>query len=376
MGKRVKFIVLIAMAMALLVGCMPEELRNEIKQKEREAKACMEDFLEDEFEDYKIVEYGLITSGNVIEGWDISSITIFEVKIDGHEYCFAYDLDDDSYWSNYYYDEIVDDLEDELSEYGILEYADSCEVNVGKHISNPNVNLLLHEDEDVEDVIDRIQDGEDEYFTECYFYFSNERDFNPEDVALEYIYEDFSNMHIVLYNTDGDGKDLINITDTLDYKDSTYDENEIYVKYSHSKFVYVDGMYFSYDDNYYDIEISSIDYDENDPERTTFVGTEFKRWGPAYSIEVEQITETDNTEEKYDYVSEEGFTVNVTYSNFHRLEMYFTQGKYEDKYLYDSYSQRMEDIYIYSNKSYSTDHIWLKDMDGFSIILAMYEERN
>ena len=183
-------------------------------------------------------------------------------------------------------------------------------------------------------------------------------------------------MHIVLYNTDGDGKDLINITDTLDYKDSTYDENEIYVKYSHSKFVYVDGMYFSYDDNYYDIEISSIDYDENDPERTTFVGTEFKRWGPAYSIEVEQITETDNTEEKYDYVSEEGFTVNVTYSNFHRLEMYFTQGKYEEKYLYDSYSQRMEDIYIYSNKSYSTDHIWLKDMDGFSIILAMYEERN
>lgn len=376
MNKRAKLILVITMAMVLLAGCMPKELRNEIKQKEHEAKSCMEDFLEDEFEEYKILSYEQITSGNAIEGWNISSITIFEVKIDGDEYCFAYDSDDDSYWSNYYYDEIVDDLEDELSEYGILEYADSCEINVGKHISNPNVNLLLHKDEDLADVIDRIQDGDDEYFTECFFYFSNEKDFNPKDVALEYIYEDFSNMHLVLYNTDGAGKDLINITDTLDYRDSSNDESRINVTYSHNKIVCINGMYFSYDDNYLDINISSTDFDENDPDRITHTGKRFRRWGDAFRIEVEQIAKTDEIKEKYNYDNESGFTVNVTYEDFYRFNMYFKHGEYEDKYYYTSSNLKMEYIYEYGEGEYYRGYLQLKDIDEDSFVFAMYEERN
>ena len=376
MGKRVKFIVLIAMIMTVFVGCMPEELRREVKQKEQEARVNMEKFLKDEFGKFKIIGYELITGGNVIEGWDISSVTIFEVKIDGDNYFFAYDCDDDSYWSNYYYDEIVADLEDELSEYGILEYADSCEIAVGKHISNPNVNLLLHEDEDVKDVIDRIQDGEDEYFTECFFYFSNERNFNPTDVAMECVYEDFSNMHIVLYNTDGYGKDIINITDTLDYRDSSYEENKINVTYSHDKFIYIGGMYFSYDDNYLDVNISLTDFDENDPDRTTYPDTKFRRWGEAFRVEIEQIAETEELENKYSYESENGFTVSVTYEYFQRFDMYFQQGKYTDKYMYNSYSQRMEDIYEYSGRNYSTDYLWFRDIGEARFVLAMYEGRD
>lgn len=375
MNKRVKFVVLIATVMAMLIGCMPEELREEVKQKEREAKAYMEDFLEDEFGDYKILSYELITGGNVIEGWDISSITIFEVKIDGDEYMFAYDCDDDSYWSNYYYEEIVEDLENELSEYGILENADSSKINVGKHILNPDVYLLLHEDEDLDDVIDRIQDGKEEYYTECYFYFNNEKDFNPTDIALEYIYEDFSDMHLVLYNTDGEGKDTVNITDTLEYRDSSYEENEIRITYSHNKFIYLNGMYFSYDDNYLDVDISSTDFDEDDPDRVTYVDTEFNRWGEAFRVEIEQIAETEEVEEKYSYVSEYGFTVDVTYECFQRFQIYYEHGKYTDKYMYNSCSQRMENIYEYGAGDYYIEHLWFREVGEVDFVLAMYAER-
>ena len=80
------------MIATILSGCLSEKEREEVKALERAAKEKMEAFLEDEFEDYKILEYEQYVDLGFLESNYISDITEFSVKIDGEKYVFAYCL--------------------------------------------------------------------------------------------------------------------------------------------------------------------------------------------------------------------------------------------------------------------------------------------
>ena len=364
------------MIATILSGCLSEKEREEVKALERAAKEKMEAFLEDEFEDYKILEYEQYVDLGFLESNYISDITEFSVKIDGEKYVFAYCADSDTYWSNYYFDEIFDDLKDKLSNYEILNEAYNYEINIyGNEIRVLEEKLFLHEDKNVDDVIDRMKNS-DAYNMKCSYYFNNKSNFNPTDLGLDCIYNDFSNLKLDLYNTEKDIYDPAYVLDRVTYEDSDRNGYRINVEYSHKKLVFESGRYFSYDDNFYDVNITYIEYDENDPERTNYPETKFKRWGEAYKIKIEKVADIDIKMVETSFVNESGIEVKVVYEDYQYLNMYFAKDMYENKYLYNSYSKRMENIYSYGEGIYADNKFLLRDMDNYSFIIALYEKVN
>lgn len=377
MNKRMKKHILLPLSLIMAIsisGCMPKELREEVASLEAEAKDKMDDFLDKEFSDYKITEVEQIVSGNAIEGWDISQDTRFEVKIDGDNYVFVYSASDDTYWSNYYYGEIIEDFKDMLDEYDALEDADSCELNIGMKVSGPNVYVLLHEDKDLESVIEREEDGECYYESEAFYYYSNERDFCPKELELDSIYEDISNLHLVLYNTDGDGRDRDNIIDTIECNDYHYDEDEIYITYYHNKWVEIGEMKFSYNDNYYDVEITPIDYDNDDPPRKYYTEVDFKYNDEAYAIEADRVGDIELDRGNYNesYINENDVTVHITESNINVFSMYYDE-EYEGLYVYVSSEESMN--LMNGSDSYNYESIRFNEEGFTKDVFAIYEKR-
>lgn len=373
MKKQILCVVSLLVVM-LLTGCMSESVREEVESLEAEAKNKMEDFLDEEFSDYKIKEVEHIVSGNFIEGWDISQNTRFEVKIDGDNYVFVYRASDDTYWSNYYYDEIIEDFKDMLDEYDALEDADSCELSIGMQVSSPDVYVLLHEDENLESVIEREKNGECFYQSEAFYYYSNERNFCPEELRLDSIYEKMSNLHLVLYNTDGEGKDNENMLDTIECNDYHYDEDEIYITYTHNKWVEVDGMKFSYNDHYYDVEITPIDYDTDDPPRKYYTDVDFKYTDEAYSIKADRVgdIELDRGDYKESYINENDVTVHITEYSVNNFYMYYGK-EYEGLYVYVASEESMNQMN--GNDNYNYESIRFNEEGYTKDVFAIYKEK-
>lgn len=362
------------MIATILSGCLSEKEKEEVKALERAAKEKMETFLEDEFGDYKILECEQFVTIGFLDGNYISGITEFVVKIDDEKYNFAYNANSDTYWSDYYFDEIFDDIEDEVSNYEILNEAYNHEVNIyGNSVRVLEKKLLLHEDKNIDDVMERMQSS-DEYLMECCFYFNNKNNFTPTNLGLDCIYNEYPNMKLILYNTAGGFYDPAYVLDKVIYKNSDYDDYHISVEYSHGKLVSVGGNYFKYDDNFYDVKITSIKYNVNDPERTNFPGVDFKREGAAYKIEFEKLVEVDLAENETSFINEDGIEVKVVYEDYFNLYMYLNKGEYENKYFYNSYTKKMDNIYPYDEGSYCEENFWLRDMASDNFIIAIYEE--
>ena len=362
------------MIATILSGCLNEEERKEVKSLERAAKKKMEAFLKDEFGEYKILEYEQYVEIGFLENNYISDITEFSVKIDGEKYVFAYCADSDTYWSDYYYDEVFAELEDELSDYGILgeAYNHSIKIN-GDNVWRLEENLILYEDKTLDDIKEENKKNRT-YLIECCYYFDNKDNFNPTDLGLDCVYDDFLNVRLKLFNTAGDYYDPAYVLDKVEYEESDYDEYYIYVGYSHRKLVSVNGRYFSYDDNFYDVNITPIDYDVDDPERTTFPGVDFKRMGDAYEIEVEQLVEIESTQTKSSFINENGIEVKVTYDDYLDLSIYLESDIYENKYIYNSHTEKMDNIYRYGDGSYSEKSFVIRDMYNESFVVALYEK--
>lgn len=361
------------MIATILSGCLSEREREEVNALEREAKEKMEAFLGEEFGNYKILEYEQYVELGILGDNYISDITEFSVKIDGKKYTFAYCADSDTYWSNYYYDDIFDDLIAKLTNYEILNEAYSHEVKIyGNEIRVLEENLLLHEDENVDDVMDRMHRS-DAYSMECSYYFNNKRNFNPTDLGLDCIYADFPYMDLDLYNTAGNVYDPAYVLDTVQYEKVDRDECYISVKYSHSKIASVDGKYYRYDDNFFDVNITPVEYNINNPERTTYSEVNFRREGAAYKIEVEKLADIDFTKIETSFINENGIEVKVIYEDYLNMYMYFEKDQYEDMYLYNSFTKKMDNFIAFEVGSYFEENFEIMYVDEYSFIVALYK---
>lgn len=357
----------------LLTGCVSQELREQAKQYKKEGEVKLKAFLEDEFDTFTIdnVEQAII--GNTGTGYQVSAYTTCTVEINGQSYFFAYNRETDTYWSNYYYDEVIDGLEVKLAEYGILGNAESCSLEIGILVEDVDARLLLHEDKNVDDVLECKNTGEYDYSIWAYYYFSNESNFEPKQINLDSLFEEISDIYINLRNTDGKGKEKYNIKDEIVYNANDYDGKEVQVAYYHNKIVKVNGVYFLYNDNYYNVEVSETEYDIEDPNRTLYENKDLKYTEEAYLVKATRIGDKPIKNGTYDecYVNDNGTKIEYDERQTNVVFVYYeTPEKYEGLYAYQS---KMQEMLRITHNSYPT--IELEEKGTTETVLAIYKEK-
>lgn len=338
--------------MFLLTACgMSLAEKKEAKELESVAKKELKFFLKEEFDNFKIKETEQLVSENEMEGFDISDITQFVVEIDDEDYVFAYDAETKKIWSNYHYAKIIQDVESKLNESDVLEQAERCEIQISMSFS-PDVELVLHEDDTWEDVLNRINSDRDVYLIEAFYYYTDQKDFQTFCYQLDKIYEDISCLKINMYNTNEEYKEnggLHNVMDSIECQDKyTTDEEgqeEIYITYMHNKRVKIDNLLFVYNDHFYDIDITSIEYDENDPPITYYYyqQVDFVCTGQAYEIKGKFISDKERYNSSYTetYVNANEVVVYITEDKINQFAIYYPCEDFENQYLYQSTSQHM-----------------------------------
>lgn len=372
MKKKIFFAVLLTVVL-LLTGCVPSEVKEEAKQYKKEGVAKIKAYLNDRFEDYVITESEQAILGDLYSEWEISPITTCKVEIGDKNYVFAYDRNDDTYWSDYYYADVVAGFEKMFAEYGNLKDADSCEFKIGRHIEDTDYYLLLHEDETFEDVFTRKQDGDDNYFVECSYYFSNESNFVPSEVKVDKIYDDISDLRIYLHNTDGKGKENYNILDTIQYEDGEFNGRNITIHYAHREIVKINEMYFAYDDNYYDVEISETEYDNDTPESSEYKGVKFINTGEAYLVKATRVNDKAFNNSNYyeSYVNDSGITIHYYEDDVDKVLMYCPDCKDDGLFAYDSFNKDMH--YMFESKHFNYASMTLRYTGYTEGVLAIYK---
>ena len=373
MKKKVFLAIVSIMVVFLLTGCISWELKNEAKQYKKEGEAKLKAFLEEEFNEYTLNDVEQAITGNGGIGYRVSPFTTCTVTIDEKSYFFAYDRESDTYWSDYYYDEVVEGLKNKFAEYGILGNADSSSFVIGRYVSNLEAYLLLYEDDNCDKFFECIQSGEYNYEVKCEYYFSNESNFTPAEVNLDFIQQEIGNLYMALYNTDGNGTEKYNITDEIFYNAKDYDGEKMCISYCHYKIEKVNGLYFLYNDNYYDVEVAETEYKGKPENNDRYKDKKFEYTGEAYSIKATRLGDKDieNSDYTDNYVNEFGVNIEYIDNGVDRVFVFYENAeKYEGLYAYDALSQDMEQI---TSSSYLS--VVLEETGTTDTVWAVFEEK-
>ena len=309
------------------------------------AKEKMEAFLEEEFDDFRIKDYRQKVIGDMIEGYDIYPFTLFDIKIEGKMYNFVYEADEDRIWSDYYYEKVCKELENKLSNNEFLSNANQNEIVITCGGAS-DMKLLVHEDDNLEEVIRRLTKDNNPYLIEAYYFFENEENFNPYQYDLEKVCMELPYWDIYLYNISGEKND---ISDTLEcsVKDSVDEEGreEIYINYRHNKSVKIDNVIFSYNDLYYDLTILPIEYKDDDPIRDYYTQVDFRCPEQAYLVEYKLNKPIEENFMENSYVTRDNKIVYIEEVFLNALNLYYNGEDFENHYVYTASKQHMTELY-------------------------------
>lgn len=378
MKKRIIAIVLIIITIFSLSACMSKEQKAKVEEKEKIATELMKDFLDENYNGFKIKSVNQVVNGNVFQGYDITDITKFVIKNKNISYVLYYEKETGNVWSNENYEKIVNEIKDELKKTLPLNKAYESQIFIHPQIDD-SFKAVRFEDKSLKDIIKRQQDNPFEYKIDAYYYLLSENDFTPENLKLDSVFTNLTNLELTVFNSKvklepnalhnaNDYK--FNINDTIKIYDVNYqkDENkekEYIVDYRHYDTVKCDDMYFVYNGHYFDVSVNKVDGEDIDfTQSSTYPKTEFKRTNKAYEIESENKKEfLETLSHKYTYTNTFGTETNVRENNAGELIIYKKKSNDSMEFYYDSVEKRIEEFHftneyasqMFYSKSYGFD---------------------
>ena len=115
MKKRIIAIFLIIITIFSLSACMSKEQKAEVEEKEKIATEAIKEFLDENYNGFKIESVNQVVNGNALQGYDITDITKFIIKNKNTSYVLYYEKETGNVWSSENYEKIVSEIKNEVN---------------------------------------------------------------------------------------------------------------------------------------------------------------------------------------------------------------------------------------------------------------------
>lgn len=229
---------------------------SELNKAEENSRKKFEELFENDFDNYKINDVKQITD---VEGFgtNITDIAKCKVEIDGKQYLFFYDCHIDKFFSNFYYDQVVN----EIKQYYLGKTPENLPMNdliisLSNYHGFIDDNTIRYEDRTFADILNRnkIEDYS-LYDIRIDYYIEKSVDFSPKNYELEKLFEDNEDITIRVLKADKKYKTNKNeLFIQEEYEYSLYEGNVTIHKKVNEKVEY-NNIIFIYDKNLIDFEL-------------------------------------------------------------------------------------------------------------------------
>ena len=238
-----------------------------LNKAEKLSESKFEELFEKDFDDFEIKHVEQITDSAGF-GITITDIAKCEVEIDNKQYLFFYDCHTDKFFSDFYYEQVMDEIEQHYLEKTPKELPiEDMVIFLSSDYSFIDSKTIRYEDRTFADILKRNQiEDYSLYDIEINYYIEKSAKFSPQDYALENIFEENQDIAITVLKADKeyrtDKNDLF-VQEKYEYVLQENGDIAIYKKVN--KKVKYNNIIFIYDKNLIDCEILPLN--ENDIEQ-------------------------------------------------------------------------------------------------------------
>lgn len=229
---------------------------SELNKTEENSRKKFKELFENDFNNYKIKDVKQITD---VEGFgtNITDIAKCEVEIDGKQYLFFYDCHIDKFFSNFYYDQVVN----EIKQYYLEKTPENFPMNdliisLSNYHEFVDDNTIRYEDRTFADILNRNEiEDYSLYDIRIDYYIEKSADFSPKNYELEKLFEGNEDITITVLKADEEYKTNKNeLFVQEEYEYSLYEGNVTIHKKVNEKVEY-NNIIFIYDKNLIDFEL-------------------------------------------------------------------------------------------------------------------------
>lgn len=372
MGKRIITLILIITTIFSLSACMSKEKQEEVKKLEKEAMESIQEFLQENYSEYKIKDTEQIVEGNFLEGYDITNLTKFVIKKKDTSHTLLYNAKTKEVWSSENYNKVINEIKTELEKTQPLNTAYKSKI-VLNHQLTESYQVIKFEDKSLNDILEKQKVNPFEYQIEATYFFTNKENFAPENIELEPVFTNLINLTVNLFNSkekiEADNYKIyqepkFNMIDQIRIYDVNYQDNEqpkeYKAEYSHYFAKECNGMYFVYNNNYFNVEVEKVNGEDIDfTNSSTYPDIKFTRTGEAYRIESEEtVSYLEGLSASYHYDNVFGTKTTVKVENSSRLEIYRKKQNNKMDYYYDSKENRINEFHYTGVGDYASEYFY------------------
>jgi hypothetical protein len=374
-AKKIICLCLIFIIMISLTACLTPEQRSDAKMKAQAAELELEKFLESKYDKFKIKNSEQLILGNFLSGLTVSSITTFDVKVNGTWYKFAYDAQSDSVLCDINYADVLSELNKKLDEHDLLQKANYKDVAI--NVLGTDLNLLWYEDVSLDHVLKRAKEPSNTYQFVAKYRYIEKKNLDPENEHLDLIYDDIYPLSLTIVNNsadfDGINEDATMIDKVICDDHFAYADRDhvITIDHTHQRLMKLDHITFAYDDARYYLNVAGSDYFQQNPARIHDDGKYYIFTCRAYDLKFGKIQNADFTRQKQ-YINESGSTVKITNTSGEYLKLYFDKDHLPGEYIYQTSKAEMSPV---STLSINKTLILLSDDDYQKETIAFYVQR-
>lgn len=233
----------------------------ELNKAEKECKRKFEELFEKDFKDYEIKYVEQITDTQGF-GAMITDIAKCEVEIGKEKYLFFYDNSTDEYFSNFYYEQILNEIKEYYSNTSASKLpSEGMQILLSNSCLYVDDKALFYNDRSFEDILSRNKVEEYPiYDISINCYIKNSVNFCPENYKIEELLEENPNVQITVLKTDKGYKQSNHNELYLQesYEFSLQENRDVIIYKKINKKIQHNNIWFIYDGNCLDVEISTL----------------------------------------------------------------------------------------------------------------------